>query len=317
MADDERPLNLSAALSSLPPKTRAPNSARVLDAWITQAETKLGSTRGRLGWLVASTVVTSALQQAVDDQGHPLFLLKGGTLLQHRLPGSRATTDLDGLARGSIESFLDAFDEVSRHPWGPLTLRRDPVEIIDVPGKLVKPRRFDVVVMFNGVTWRRIQVEVSPDEGSAGIVGESVPAPALGAVGLPAPDHLVGLAMRYQIAQKVHAATDPHMPPEYVNDRARDAVDLLLLRDLANESGHPSMAGIRAAIEDIFGVRAAEAAATGCLSRSWPARLVAYAHWHTSYRRAAESAGVTLTLEEAVAEVNLWLDSVDRAMDDC
>jgi hypothetical protein len=36
--------------------------------------------------------------------------------------------------------------------------------------------------------------------------------------------------MRYQIAQKVHASTDPHNPPEFVNDRARDVVDLLLLR---------------------------------------------------------------------------------------
>jgi len=54
---DHKPINLSAALSTLPVKAKLPNSATVLDNWITQAESKLGSTRGRLGWLVASTVV--------------------------------------------------------------------------------------------------------------------------------------------------------------------------------------------------------------------------------------------------------------------
>jgi len=312
MASDE-PFNLAAALSALPTKPKLPNSAHVLDNWITQAESKLGSTRGRLGWLIASTVVAAALQKAVDDQGQPLFLLKGGTMLQHRLPGSRATTDLDGLARGNIETVMDVLDDVLQRPWGPLQLRRDPIEIIDVPGKLVKPRRFDVVVALNGVTWRRIQVEVSPDEGGAGRVGEYVPAPALRAVGLPSPDHLVTLALRYQIAQKVHAATDPHDPPAYENDRARDVVDLLLLRDLARDSGHPLLPDIRAAIVDIFGARAAEAVATGRAPRHWPARLVAYPHWETSYKKAAESAGVTLALAEAVAEVNAWLDEIDAA----
>jgi hypothetical protein len=42
--------------------------------------------------------------------------------------------------------------------------------------------------------------------------GEPLPAPSLADFGLPTPDHLTGLAMRYQIAQKAHAASDPHEP---------------------------------------------------------------------------------------------------------
>ena len=38
---------------------------------------------------------------------------------------------------------------------------------------------------------------------------------------------LAGIAMSYQIAQKVHACTDPHDPPAFVNNRARDVVDLV------------------------------------------------------------------------------------------
>lgn len=82
------PVNLVAALGGLRPKDKQPNFARVLNAWIAQVERRLGSDGGRLGWLVASTIATAALQQAVDELGEPLFLLKGGTLLQHRLPGT-------------------------------------------------------------------------------------------------------------------------------------------------------------------------------------------------------------------------------------
>ena len=235
-------------------------------------------------------------------------------MLQHRLPGmTRTTTDVDGLVRAIIDEFLAVLDPMLRQPWGPLTFRRGAVEVIDVPGKIIKPRRFDMAVALNGVTWRKVQVEVSPDEGQAGQSDEQIDAPSLAGFGLPTPDYLVTLALRYQIAQKVHAATDPHEPPDFVNDRARDVVDLLLLRDLTRLTGEPGLVGIREAIVDIFDARAAEAIATGRTPRYWPARLIAYPHWQTSCQKAAASAGVTLTPEEAVATLNAWLDEIDQA----
>jgi hypothetical protein len=126
MAGDERPYNLAAALAGLKPTDKAPRSAHVLTVWITQAESQLHSDGGRLGWLVASTVVAAALQAAVDSAGEPLFLLKGGSMLQHRLPGlTRTNTDIDGLVRGDLDSFLTTLDSVLKNPWGPVTLSRD------------------------------------------------------------------------------------------------------------------------------------------------------------------------------------------------
>ena len=312
--DAPEPVNLAAALAGLRPKEQAPNSARVLDGWIAQAERQLGSDGGRLGGLVASTVAAAALQQAVGEQGEPLFLVKGGTLLQHRLPRlSRATTDLDGLVRGDLDRFIEVLDTVLARPWGPCTLRRNPVEVIQVPNRVVKPRRFALIVQVNGVTWRRIQVEISPDEGSAGTHGEPVPAPSLAGFGLPTPDHLTGLAMRYQIAQKVHAVSDPHDPPDFQNDRARDVVDLLLLRDLIRETGSPTHPEVKAAILDIFDTRARDASTLGYPERTWPARITTYPHWTASFERAAHSAGVADTLEEAAAQANAWLDEIDAS----
>ncbi len=311
---DHEPANLAQSLDGLKPKGKSPTSARILHTWIAQAQDRLGSAGPRLGWLVAATVVTAALQRAVDASGTALFLLKGGTMLQYRLPGmSRTTQDVDGLVRGDIDRFMAELDATLSEPWGSLTLVRGEVEIIDTPQKRVKPRRFDMTVLLNGVTWRRVQVEVSPDEGDAGATPEQIPSPSLAGFGLPTPDHLVSLSMRYQIAQKVHAVTDPHDPPAFVNDRARDVVDLLLLRTLTETTAHPSSTEIRAAVEDIFAARAAEAVATDALPRTWPARLSAHRHWGPSFAKAADSAGLTIELADAVARVNSWLDLIEQA----
>jgi hypothetical protein len=144
-------------------------------------------------------------------------------------------------------------------------------------------------------------------------MGESTPAPSLSGFGLPTPDHLASLTLRYQIAQKVHASTDPHEPPEYLNDRARDVVDLLLLHDLSGETGHPDKPSISTAILDIFSARAAEAETLRRKPRHWPARLVAHPHWRESFNKAATSAGLDISLEDAVDQVNAWLDEIDEA----
>lgn len=92
---------------------------------------------------------------------------------------SRTTQDIDGLVRGDIDRFLAELDKAFTEPWGPLTLVRGEVEAIEVPHRIVKPYRFDIAVQLNGVTWRRVQIEVSPDEGLAGATPEEIPAPSL------------------------------------------------------------------------------------------------------------------------------------------
>lgn len=72
-------------LTSLRERGKEPPSKNVLNAWVNQAQVQVGLDAGRLGWLVASTVVVAALQRAIDKEGRTRFLLKGGTYLQHRL----------------------------------------------------------------------------------------------------------------------------------------------------------------------------------------------------------------------------------------
>jgi Nucleotidyl transferase AbiEii toxin, Type IV TA system len=306
----------SEAINQLKPKEKEPRSARVLDGWVAQAQQTLGGeiSGGRLGWLIASTVVVAALQRAVDEAG-PLFLLKGGTLLQHRLGlDARATSDIDGLVRGDLTRFLVVLDEVIKEPWGPLGIERGPVEYIKTPSRITKPMRFSVKVRVGTTTWRRVQVEVASDEGGAGDSSEVVIPPSLAGFGLPSPDTLATLALRFQIAQKLHACTDPHDPPASINDRPRDVVDLLLLRDLVRTEGRPTLLELRVAAEAIFAARAVDARALGRTERTWPCVVVAHEHWRADFAAARAGSYVDITLEEAVAAVNTWVDQIAEAM---
>jgi hypothetical protein len=119
--------------------------------------------------------------------------------------------------------------------------------------------------------------------------------------------------MRFQIAQKIHAVSDPHKPPDAINDRARDVVDLLMLRDLAAEIGNPRLAEIRAAGAALFQARAEEAQHLGLPAKVWPPAVTGHAHWGHDYKRAATSASIELSLDAAVAEINAWIAEVDKA----
>lgn len=314
MSDEHLGSRLAALLRTLKPKGKEPVSAQVLNTWIAQAEGKLGDEAkgGRLGWLIASSVAIAAVQRAIDAEGRHLFLLKGGTLLQHRLQATaRTTKDVDGLIRGDLDQFILALDHALDEPWGPLTLRRGEVELVNVPTKIIKPRRFGIILELRGVTWRRIQFEVSPDEAGVSNEHEAIEPPPLAGFGLPDPDALVGIAMRFQIAQKFHAVSDPHEPPGSINDRARDVADLLLLRDLAASTRSPALAEIRQAAIAVFTARADEAVQLGLATRGWPPTLVAHPHWADDFARAATSGGVALSLDEAVAEGNAWIKEIE------
>lgn len=119
--------------------------------------------------------------------------------------------------------------------------------------------------------------------------------------------------MRHQIAQKLHAVSDPHDPPASLNNRPRDVVDLILLRDLVNESGAPTLEAIRDAAIAVFTGRAAESEQLGLSARFWPPTVLAHQHWQHDYEHAAGSAALDLSLVDAVAAVNDWIATLDAA----
>ncbi len=174
--------------------------------------------------------------------------------------------------------------------------------------------RFSVKVRVGTTTSRRVQLEVASDEGGVGDSSEVVIPPSLPGFGLPSPGTLATLALRFQIAQKVHACTDPHDPPASINDRPREAVDLFLLRDLVRTEGGPTLFELRVAAEAIFPARAADARALGRTERTRPCVLVAHEHWRADFAAARSDAYVNITLEEGVVAVNSWVHQIAEAM---
>ncbi|MDR0435460.1 MAG: nucleotidyl transferase AbiEii/AbiGii toxin family protein [Propionibacteriaceae bacterium] len=267
----------------------------------------------RIGWMVASTVVIAALQRAQADDQQPLFLVKGGLYLELQLGvKARTTKDVDTLFRGTAKEFEDAVDQVLVEPWGPFTLQRTRLERVVKAPRLIKPYRFDVTLVVRGKTWRRVQVEVSFPEG--GICSQTVPLPAppVSYFGLDTPDQIVAIAMDYQVAQKMHAASDPDIPPDIINDRVRDIVDLVLIKRHFYRDD-PIPASLRTACLDVFNARAEEAVAVDKPPRGWPPLFASNSAWEKAYPKLAAEVGLTLALEEAIAFVQEWVAQIDQA----
>ncbi|MDR2895791.1 MAG: nucleotidyl transferase AbiEii/AbiGii toxin family protein [Propionibacteriaceae bacterium] len=294
----------------LPDKKRPVPSVQAMDRWLSDAQKQTGVGAQRLGWLVASTVVVAALQRALAADENPLFLVKGGVYIEFQLGlQARTTSDVDTLFRGTLADFEERLDEALAQPWGPFELVRTEIEVIDAP-KLVKPRRFWVRLTTKGQVWRRVQVEVSFPEGAMAEQVRPVPSPSIGFFGLEMPDELLGVAWDYQIAQKLHAASDPD-EEDYENQRVHDILDLLLIKE-SIYPGRPS-AALKAACVDIFSYRAAEAIQLGRTARRWLPAFHINSFWRLAYPPLAESLGITLTLEQAVSAVEAWVAEIDRA----
>jgi hypothetical protein len=300
-------------LDQLKPRGKPPATKQAIDKWIHDAEGEVGIGARRLGWMVASGVVVAAIQRALHTDGLPRFLIKGGAYLELRLGlRARTTKDVDTLFRGEFADFIDVLDEALAEPFDGLTFKRTEPEQINVPGRIVKPHRFDVLLQLRGKTWRRITLEVSPDEGGAGTTADRFRPPSLAHFGFNVPEMTAALVMDYQVAQKLHACTDPHTD-EHPNDRVRDVVDLHLLKPAFYAAGsdlHP----LADACRSLFAARADEARRTGQVTpRTWPPEIMAHPHWQMDYRTYAAQVELTLSLGEAVTALNDWITAIDLA----
>jgi hypothetical protein len=295
-------------ISGLPDRGKEPANRRALLGWLATAATSTQIAPRRLNTLVANSIVLSALSRAVDDENRPLFLLKGGTQLELRLGlRARASSDLDTLFRGEFDKVIDALDEALRPGWDSMTFQRTEPREINVASRRIKPLRVDIKILVRGVVTLTAQLEIAADEGGAGDAPEAVPLPNLSHFGIYSAETAAALAMDFQVAQKLHACTDPHSE-ERRNDRVHDVIDLLLVREAFFTDA--DLPRLRQACEAIFEARASDAHATDHPVRDWPPLLEAHPHWAPTYPALANEVGLTSTFDEAVAAVNDWISKI-------
>lgn len=86
--------------------------------------------------------------------------------------------------------------------------------------------RCAVKLAYRGRSGATVAAEIAP-AGAAGGEIDRLPAKPLDHLGLDGPSEVPCLAVRWQIAQKLHACTEPARPDGPPNDRFRDIIDIL------------------------------------------------------------------------------------------
>lgn len=236
-----------------------------------------------------------ALDSVRADDG-ARFLIKGGASMELRLGlGARTTKDIDVVFRGAPREMLDALEEAFAQPYGNFSFRRKgPVEDIRETGS----RRLFVQVSFAGKNWQTLQIEVARPEATE---PELVPV-AIGIADfrLDGPERVACLALRYQVAQKLHAVTE--QPDGWTNHRFWDLIDLQLQRELLGSD----LSRVREACVEIF---------TGRDLQPWPPELVVPDDWHQPYATAAGEldADLPLDVDSAADQVRDFIVAIDAA----
>ncbi len=160
----------------------------------------------------------------------------------------------------------------------------------------------NVQLAYKGKPFSTVHVEIAMDSVSGVNRDDIVDGIDLGWFGIDAPP-IPCLSIAYQMAQKLHACTDPYDGEgQHENDRVRDLVDLWLLESLLETNG---LADVRAAVIDTFDRRAKHA---------WPPTPVITDAWRRDYLRLAqEVAGSPATVEAAAEYVMGLIKRVDNA----
>lgn len=287
------------------PYSSPPTNLRSLRDRLTQAAQRQGVVFGRLQRHIAMIVVAQFAAMLTDDSGAPLLLVKGGSSLELRrgIPDSRTSKDFDTVARRDIATVHEQLADTGETGWEGFTATFTVPEEIDVPGMLVKPRRFTAKLSYRGQPFVSVPIEVSNVEAGNADQFDTLTSDALGLVGVPAAVAVPCMTIPWQIAQKLHAVTAVLEAPR-VNDRAHDLVDLRLLEGLLPDS---DLLPTRSACIAVFEARA---------QHPWPPQVTALPHWPPIYSGALEGLDhleLAATVEEAVKAVRRFVERIDVA----
>lgn len=246
-------------------------------------------------WLNAM-IVTAVLDQVRDEDGEPIFLLKGGLALELRLQlRARATGDYDAAFRARAEEVIDRLDEALAVPWNSFNLTRDAPETITNTSAI----RVRLRLSYKGRSWGSVRLEMAPVEGRMGGELDRVETMSLEPLQVPLPGAANCISLRYQVAQKVHACTEV-FDEGRENDRFRDVMDMLLVEDLLYDVG---LARVREACVDIFTVRD---------KHIWPPTVTVYDSWRVPFAALARENGFTPEdIDEAAAALTALIAAID------
>lgn len=287
------------------PYSSPPSNLRSLRDRLVQTAKREGLVFGRLQQHVAVLVVAQLAARLTDAAGGPLLLVKGGSSLELRrgIADSRTSKDLDTVARHDVAEVHELLADAGEAGWEGFTTIFTPPEEIEVPGLLVKPRRFVAKLSYHGKPFASVPIEVSMVEAGNAESFDAIPSDALALVGVPSAVTVPCMTVPWQIAQKLHACTAA-LPTPKTNDRAHDLVDLQLLEVLLADA---DLEQTRRACVAVFQARA---------EQLWPPTIQALPHWAAIYNQAREGLDhldLAETVGQAAERVQRFTFRIDAA----
>ncbi len=250
---------------------------------------------GRVRRLISFMALAGVLRKTAHDQETPRFVVKGGVALELRLRGrARATKDLDVILNRDEGNLLDEIERAIARPYESFAFRRKGEAHMMPTGAL----RVKVQVEYRGREWGTVEMDVAYREGETEVeLLEGVD--LLTDFGIQGPEEVECLAPRHHVAQKLHGMTQT--PPEgRRNERFRDLVDLLLMREFVED-----YVALREACEEVFARRG---------THKWPPVIAPPEEWREPFAEMAREIGLPITdLDAAVEEAIIFVRRVEVA----
>lgn len=253
---------------------------------------------------VRANELAIALSNAIVAQLIGAGVVKGGTSLKFRYgdKATRVTKDLDTAFCTDLDSFLKDIGAKLRTGWNGFTGN---LEML----KQASPKGipFDYVMQpcavhlnYLDTPWRIVDMEIGHNEIGDADAFDMVTVPEeiallAGHLCLPALGKIRAMKLEYQVAQKLHGAT------EHGSKRAHDLIDLQLIL-AQNEI---DMAKTATICRELFRYRR---------KQPWPSPVVKNENWELAYLGQKGSLDVLGTVDEAVAWTNALIARIDAAL---
>lgn len=263
---------------------KRPNSRRNLDLAIDRLCAKAGDEPGRVKRLLAAVIVGQML---------PDGAAKGGNALKIRFgkDATRFSRDLDTARASSLNEYISRLEVALAEGWCNFTgtvVPREPASPEGVPAAYVM-QPFEVKLSYNGKSWMTLPLEVGHNEIGDADDPDMVSSPEavsiLAQLDFPEPGPTPCMRLEHQIAQKLHAVSEPS------SERAHDLIDL----QIAVAGGGIDYTKTREVCVRLFEYRREQA---------WPPVIVKGDDWDKLYAAQAKELDVLPTADDAIEWAN-------------
>ena len=247
-----------------------------------------------------------AMANVVLGQMLPEGVVKGGSSLMFRYGGAatRYTRDVDTARIEDIESYIEKLRANLEKGWCGFTgkaVKVDPPAPPSIPpAYLMIP--YDVKLNYNHKPWQTVRIEIGHNEIGDANDGEyeltEDMAAAFTALGFPCPNKICVMKVSHQIAQKLHAVSEPG------NIRAHDLIDL----QLVCTKTPVDLAETLSVCKRLFAYRK---------KQPWPPTIIKGDDWDTFYAKSLanviEKSSLLSTADEAIAWANDLIAKINAA----